>query len=336
MPRSSPYYSPRQATGHVEEGVYVYLFPLVPFQFNSSLTTPHYQLIFCSMFHTPVVASYVQPRCPPDSFSRFLTSALRCLRGRAVITGDLNARQSSWDTATNRQGSAFSAWSHKAIMLVSRPPTATCRTNKGESRVDLMAARGIRIQTTTVHPFLEVSDHAPVTARMILSDPSSVDFIPLSLVNNPRYISIISRISAVNIPKAIHAVETATTIPQLEAATTRLVTNTISPWAAYRKPQGDRFRPGWTRNLDRKAKERTSLLKRAEKSSKNKAAALDKQIKRKFRRNKRKLLAEVTDELAGDNPSTDNQTLKRLLQLKNSTAEVMPPLDPDKFTAYIK
>lgn len=250
--------------------------------------------------------------------------------------GDLNARHTAWDDARNAKGTQLHKWAQTHHFLTHRPPEPTFHTKRGASRVDIVLHRGPVPPSIKVGRPYPGSDHRPVTANISLSTPSTLHSIPLSLISNQRCRMRAQEKYKSSIPPIVDSIKAAQTPSSLTLNSRRLAAATLEPWAAMCRPRSPRFRPGWTIALDRMAKKRKQLLKSTDTADIEKAKVLDKNIKRRFRRNKRQLEAQLADELANANPTTENAIIKRALALGGNTEIAPTKTDPDKYTAFME
>lgn len=84
------------------------------------------------------------------------------------------------------------------------------------------------------------------------------------------------------------------------------------------------------------AKRRKRLLKSKDPDDKVHVQQVDRTIKRGFRRNKRRLETQISDELAIANAAIECSLIKRALALDGSTEVTPAQSDPDDFTSFMK
>lgn len=96
-----------------------------------------------------------------------------------------------------------------------------------------------------------------------------------------------------------------------------------------------RIRPGQTRELDEKAKQRTKLLKSRKAEDRRTARLLDKDIKRTFRQNIRCMKVKLADEMARSPPSAETQFLKRALALDGMKDKTTAQVDPGECMVFM-
>lgn len=301
----------------------------------STHSEPKFQLISATVNGVPVVAAYVSPETPRPTYDRFLQIVTKALRGPGVLAGDLNARHKAWDDKTNTAGRRLHLWARTHNFKTQRPRLPTFSSHRGSSRVDLVLHRGPLAPALTVEDENEYSDHCPVRAELTFYTPNTLECIPLSMVRNDRCRTYAKARYETTMPPMINALKQASSAASLEINSRRLVSATLDPWATRCLPRPPRFKPGWTRALDQKAKHRSRLLKSPCPTDRTKARALDRDIKRQFRRNLRKLKNTVADVFAGCNPSDEPQLMKRAVDLDGARQVCTPTVDPDQFTEFM-
>lgn len=291
----------------------------------STFTHSRFQLLSASVYGCIVIAVYLSPRLSAADLDSLFHHLRLMARGRAIILGDFNARHSDWDSISNLHGQRLRAWADKSHFQLYKPPSSTFFTPSGSSTVDLALARTATLSEVVVLEHdSSLSDHAAVSATATLSTPRTVDRIPLTLIADRRVSGLARQVYGKSVPLSTTSLRQVTSPSSLDQAATRLARDTLCPWTSFRAPRPARFRPGWTRQLDNWAKERSRLLRAGNLPD---ARTLDKKIKREFRRNKRKLKAQLTDVLEENQPGQEARTLKSLLHVDSST----PTCDPDKF-----
>lgn len=218
------------------------------------------------------------------------------------------------------------------------PPTTSpsFKTERGESRVGLIFHRGLIPPTINVGPAVLGSEHRPVTARISLSEIASLKAVPLSLMSNQRCRERAQELYKTSITHVILSLKRTFTAASLAINARRVAEPTIEPWEAIDLPCPARFRPGYTRALHTMAKRRKRLLKSKGADDKDRAQKLDRNIKRIFKRNKRRLEGQISDELANINPATDYSLIKKAFALDGSIEETPQQSDLDAFTSLMK
>lgn len=131
---------------------------------------------------TPIVGCYISPTTSSEQLQEFLHQTNQWFRGPGVLVGELNSRDRTWDETSNRRGPTLRKWAIAHGFTTQRPPTRTLRNMSGSSRVDLCFHRNRVAPTLTVHPFTDLSDHAPVTAELRTKCIDNDSRVPMSVI----------------------------------------------------------------------------------------------------------------------------------------------------------
>lgn len=318
-------------------GVALVIPPHMTFRHRVSELTQHIQFIAGTLRNIPIVGCYVSPKTPACAFKAFLERVNGLLRGPGVLVGDLNARDATWDVTYNRRGPILRKWATAHNFAMQRTDQPTVTTVSGSSRVDLCLHRSGIPPSISVHDRTVLSDHAPVTAVLASSTICDSRRIPLALLNNTTLRERISRGYAKSIPPVIEQINEARTWGDLECATNLLITRIVGPWTAFCPTRPNRFRPGWTRQLDTLAKRRSQLFKAGSDSARAEANALDKVIKRRFKENVARIRCRLGDDVNEGLIGSQFQTLSRAMALSSDTKELLcRSVDPDKFLEFME
>lgn len=302
----------------------------------TTYTNVYFQCISGTLRGIPILACYVLPTIPRDEFAQFLQIAHQCLRGPGILVGDLNARHKAWDNYTNQHGRMLHKWALSHNFLTQRPPTPTCVTGIGESRVDIIMHRSPTPPAISTLPRSRHSDHRPVRAHVTTCQPQDYRPVPLSLLNNAALCDRARDSYKKEFPSIIKALEECSTPASLAINSRRLAHATLAPWVDVQRPKPPRLRPGWTLSLAKKAKKRSRLLRSKSPSDREKARQLDREIKHAFRRNVRKLKASLADEMANENPHTQSSLIKRAFALDGIKDVTPVKVDPYKYTSFME
>lgn len=252
------------------------------------------------------------------------------------MLGDFNARALDWDSTFNRRGPALQKWARAHNVSTQRPPHPTLINNTGQSRVDLCFHRSRVPPSITVLGRTRMSDHASVMATLTTGRPELISSIPLYLFSNEKFCARIRDIYNKSIPPIVAKVDGATTYKSLEQALTDLIIECARPRNMFSPQKPHRFRAGWTRDLDNKAKERTKLWKSGDPAKITKARQLDIVIKKTFKENVRLLRKQLGDELNGSDQSSQFQVMKRALSLSHHIKPMLcPTVNPARFTEFM-
>ncbi len=336
--------APRKEDGTVgrESGGVSFIIPaLVQFRVLQRHTQQEFQALSVSIRGTPVVGVYLRPKTVLSQLKEFQKTALRLARGSSVIIGDLNARHSLWDTITPQavttQGRAIYNLAAKHKFRVIAAPSSTCERHNGTSRVDMALARNIRANYVRVGDFdQEQSDHAPVMMELAQCCPQQVDRIPLNLINNKRVRERVLEKYQESLPTITRNLAKCDNRDDIKSLSRELGSATLVPWACEYSPNPNRWRPGWTRELDQLAKKRSALLKKSDQYSIDRARLLDAQIKNDVRHNRKRNIDQLGDLLESNIPHLDSQLTKSILDISKEEPESNVEVDPDEFTDYMQ
>jgi len=328
--------------GRESGGVAFIINTLVKFRELRKHSQPEFQALSVSIRGTPVVGIYLRPKTVLPKLKEFQEIALRFGRGSSVIIGDFNARHSLWDKfitpqQITTQGRAIYNMAAKHKLCVVAPRSPTCKHHNGASTIDLALTRNIRANYVDVDDFCgSFSDHLPVTMELAQSAPHEVDRIPLNLIKNERVRDRVLEKYQATLPSITQKLANCQSRDEIKSLSRELGGATLTPWACEHKPNPNRWKPGWTRELDKHAKKRSALLKKGDQFSKDRAKILDAQIKKGVKENKRKNIDQLGDVLESDIPHLNTQLTKSILSLAKDEPESNVEVDPDAFTDYMQ
>lgn len=311
--------------------------PHIIFKIRIKRSEPRFQFVFGLLWSRPLIGCYISPKASIQEFQHFLALAQDLLRGPGILIGDLNARAVQWDDTHNRRGPALARWARLHNFCTQRPPSPTMINASGQSRVDLCLHRHKYPPALHVHEMTTFSDHAPVTAHLRETQAGETTLIPLSLLRNNFIRDRIRETYRSTIPDIIDNLNAVQDWTTFEKLTKHLSQETINPWIMFCPSKSNRFRPGWSRKLDRMAKRRSLLWGSSSPDDRREARKLDKQIKTEFRTNVRAIRADIGDCLRGLPWDKQSQLMSRALKLtSNSTPILAPSVNPDMFTNFMK
>lgn len=280
-----------------------------------------------------IIGAYIAPLRGKSKMQSILEWIKPWLRGKAVLLGDLNARNRNWDSDTNAYGSALQAWASTHGAKVYAPPTTTCVTALGASTVDLLVAREPRLDNVSVIPGMwdYATDHRLVTAQVCPPSNNAHVNIPANVLRAKAKTREASELYLEHLPTIAHRANAATTPIQLNMAVSDLQCTLLRPWLQFCRRPPARFKMGWTRELDHMARERRRLLHQASKGkegAKLAARILDRTIKRKQRARRRAIerreSAEEERPLNADRASELDEKVRRALNTKHNSPRPSP------------
>lgn len=293
------------------------------------------QMVGVTVNGLPVVGLYLRPELSSIDAKLLWKEVVQASRGSAVILGDFNARHVRWDDATNANGRFLVAAASTNNLTISAPSAPTFVGNRGTSIVDLVLTRNVTVTKIGIQEDVDtISDHRAVIGEIALASPRSSSGIPLSVIRNrvcqTRVAGSYERSgkSLCNMLIEVNSGE------ELENAARRVAHATLEPWAAECAPKPGRFRPGWNRELDRLAKTRSRLQRRTDAASRAQAKSLDRLIKRRFRRNRRRMLDDCGEALESHCQPDATSAMTRLLALATSSPRVTSTFSHNTYLEY--
>lgn len=301
----------------------------------ATYSDPLFQLVHGIQEGIPILGAYLAPHIPKADMHRVLELASRFLQGPGVLVGDLNSRHNLWDDSYNYQGILLQAWARRHSFRTTRPLGPIFVSHSGGSRVDLILHRSSVPPSLKVLPKTAHSAHRPVRSELAHVSVAAMCQIRLSLIQNKECKRRVKEKYESMLPEITSSLNKVSTAESLENNCRLMGETILKPWTHLCKPRPDRFRPEWTQRLDRKAKLGTRLLRSSDPNDRTRARTLDREIKREFRTNLRRLKDDLGDLVAEGNPGTDTNLLKRALKL-DQTSEVVPTaIDPDTYTEFM-
>lgn len=290
-------------------------------------------IIAVQLGDTRIIGTYIKPALGKQRFNTCLDKLKSLGRGRCILLGDFNARSKLWDTGINTAGTILAAWSIQNNLDIVAPEHPTFRNPRGSSKVDLTITRGWKTSQPTVlyGPWNDNSDHVMVRAiihkRNGILDTSTQRRIATKVLSNKHNKEIAKRFYHTALPEATANIHKSHDASSLQAATENLTTQFLKPWTSLSTKSPHRFRKGWTRQLDTKARKRTKLLRGNEKSE---ARRLDREIKREMRRNRRKIMSCARSSLCEKEYRTITEAMNALKKVPDRHSSI----DADKFTSF--
>lgn len=175
---AEPYTSPNR---HRQGGVSLIIHPDLHAQHSALIPHQDYQVAY---YRFPggitIVSTYLRPtlsRASRKEVTRFLT---RLTRGQAIILGDLNARNSLWDSKTTTNGTVIAHFATYDKFTVYAPREPTCRPKQHHgagSTVNLFLSRNVSLEEPRVVPWIPSLDQRLVLTT-VLEAPIHVPHVP--------------------------------------------------------------------------------------------------------------------------------------------------------------
>lgn len=305
-------------------GVALVVHPLMSYKVLAKHVTKCTQFIAVRTGSVMIAMVYLSPSATDDESIDVINRIANLHRGEGVIMGDLNARHTNWDHATNRRGRRLIAWARRRSWDINGPDGSSCRTNRGSSSPDLIMTKRCQSADTRCLPgaWQDVSDHVPVAA--------TIKATPLLLKQEKRIAPKLRSIDAITskaaqvfkaeLPRHVEAIKAVQTADQLEKAYADFRQTMLKPWESARRSVPGRYKSHWTKGLDWLAKQRAKAYRKARRSRKVEDWAehdkLDKLVKRGAKKEKQRRLARISE-------MTANTSSKESISRAISTARAI-------------
>lgn len=310
--------------------------PHLTFKLHRTYNTAAIQAISCSVMGTSIVGCYLSAKTSIQQFTVFLDLVNHCLQGWGVLIGDLNSRDTSWDVTCNLRGPALRRRAVAHGFTTQRPPAPTLLNGIGSSRDDMCFHRNQIAPLSQVHQLTALSDHAQVSATLRRRCVYNDQRIPLSVLQIHTLRDKINAIYDSTVPEATKLIRLAPTRSQIEHSTRQFIYAIIEPWVTFCPAKPGKFKPGWTKQLDRLAKLRSKLLRSNDAHQHAEARKLDKIINRRFKLIIQNLRREIGDAFSGSETNNQTKHLGKALKLSTKTKPLTcRSVNHDEFTGLM-
>ena len=214
-----------------------------------------------------IIAVYVRPNTPPGKIETFLEDVRARARYPFILAGDLNARHKSWCTKNNPRGRPFHSWALKHRISIHAPATPTFVSSRGTSTIDIFVANGVIIGELKVTDGVwnAASDHLAVAATVEHMSggrelPGSFATRTLLCPKNAVRAATHYRREMPLFEAMSHRVDTACDIDNAYA---NFLEEVLRPWIVIRGTRSPKYKWFWDDKLQRMAKDRDKLYKKA-------------------------------------------------------------------------
>ncbi|PXF39626.1 RNA-directed DNA polymerase from mobile element jockey [Gracilariopsis chorda] len=285
---------------------------------------------------------YASPRATPHDLTKLLDHLAAAGGPAAIVAGDFNARHTDWDKKKTQRGVALRNFVIRQHYRASIPAGATYRSKQGSSNVDLSVCKGLDTVCCTIKhgSWDQKSRHRLVITRYRQRQSGGLR-IPAKVLRNQTIRKQVKEHYDAQLPALSDKAVGVQSPEELEGLMCDVVRETVQPWLRHVHRKPPRFRPGWTHTLEKKAKQKRKLLRKAAErecdSVRRKVNAVDREIKRAFRRNKRRLLRQAMSDIANDSEADTvtrlNKALARFGLAVDDTDT--PQVDPSAFSNYL-
>lgn len=310
----------RTGKGRPMGGVAMYIHPLLKYKLIDKIATRRYQYITIQVTDTFITMAYISPAASEAEVEKVLEGVDRRRKGKAILMGDLNARNRKWDKITNRRGTKILEWARSRGWEIRGAGGPTCHSNGGASSPDLFMIKGVRLRNARIHigPWSGCSDHEAIKAEAEVSpeERKAYRYIPRGRRKDEKYIKKAKQMLKVELPQYIDTVKRCTTWQELEQEMGKVTRTLLAPWEEARTSKPSRYRRVWNRELDTLAKDRSRLYRCAKRSGKTedweRHEELHKKIKRKVRAERMKQRA-LVEKMAEE--GTEGEHLERAITI---------------------
>ena len=258
----------------------------------------NWQMLVVDTDRVRLIGIYAKPRTPQEDWCILLKQldSHRAATRPTVACGDFNAHYRAWNAgASDAAGQALRKHLHLDAtpgtpLRAARPadfslhapqqPTYRCKSSRGrfvETTIDLFLTARIaadRVSAASLYLPLQSggSDHAPVTLTVSYPPPIDttprIQFLPTPRrLDNERLTEGAKEFYSTNLSSFPNRFDKCDTPDQLAATYNALVEEIKRPWLTKVSAKPARFRKGWTRQIDRVAKERGRAQRRLYKTA---------------------------------------------------------------------
>lgn len=307
-----------------------------------------HQIIVANTPTISIVLVYISPVSTAQELKDFMNEFKQYAKTPAIVMGDFNARNLKWDKSLNPRGTALLQWAEEGEWTIHASTFPTYSSITGSSNVDLFVTKGVNPQTTPwiPHgPWIGSSDHSPIVTDVDLNcrkSPNKDKRVAWYKRKDERILSKVKELSEQKVPSLTEAMRAATSISEMNKAYKDWEEILTDPFIAG-KPKPRRFKDFWNVPLDRLAKKRTRLYKRAQQLDTQQAwdshKETDKRIKQIVRLRKREQFQNFAEGLQNVRPGAAQTMINRISRIKKGYAAkhcaVGLKLDPEDMTNYI-
>lgn len=310
--------------------------------------TPAYQALTITCYHptlreeVTISGVYASPRCSPEELSKLLRHLHASSGHAAIIAGDFNARHTDWDSVRNPRGDILRTFILRQHYRTAIPNAPTYRSSHGTSTVDLSVCRGLYTVCCLIkHGSWDHRTHHRLAITRYKCRPAGTLRIPRSVTEDQAIRSKVSAHYTNVLPRLTSMVRGALNENELEQAMNELLREIIQPWLPHTRRRPQRFRPGWNFKLEAQDRLRRKLLRQAARydddTIRARAKILDKEIKRTYRKNRRRLLRKALDEACNAEAGEANRMIQMALKRFGMAVDVADtsPINPATYTRYL-
>lgn len=234
-----------------------------------SIYSEHCQVVGISLGNTNVIGAYFSPSCTVKELKDVLNQIQNVCQGPSVLLGDLNARTKTLCTSKNRLGPPLLSWAEKNRWKIMTTPYPTFASDKGSSTVDMFLTKNLPVLDTPWSPlglWEGMLDHIPVVMSVsanIVLNPNTAPRIAWWKRKDQEVLNRLHSKAKEDIPPLTEAVKSSANGAEIETVLNRWSLLQSKPFVTTKKPRPSMFRCFWDDELERLAKKRTELYRKA-------------------------------------------------------------------------
>lgn len=120
--------------------------PIIPYKVVSKMFRAVLQSPTIKVREKQIVVLYISPQPSKGGFEKFLNAINSTVEGRTIIMGDLKARHTLWDKASNCKGNKLVKWGKLNDWNISTTNELTLYDPRGETTPDIFLSKGYSSQ----------------------------------------------------------------------------------------------------------------------------------------------------------------------------------------------
>lgn len=334
-------------------GVALCIHPLLKYSLLAKKSCPQYQYIAVKAAGIIIVGLYISPSAPVGVAQTCLAEILSVTGQMVIIAGDLNGKNTDWNTTSNTRGILLKRWALQHKWKINAPSAPTFipppSTGHSPSTIDIMLIKGLESERTEVdHGIWDgCSDHLPISAVFRKSwranETQAVDTVSHARRQNAKILTKAKEFYGETMPALKQEIQCCQLPRDIDTVLQKLASTILHPWSKKRQWQPRHTSAAWSKVLQNMAKKRAKSYRKALKADSHTSwktyREIDKRIKRGAKRLREQRQASIIEKLS---QSTANEATKRLAQIsrerkRRALAGTMQgqPLDMKQFARHV-